>query len=268
MGLCRNAACRADGGYGPDRPCRADVILQPGALPAGAAHSGTGGNLWRGWRARLGRGISRSPEVFARCARDPIAVLGFGDRSFPAYCAFAQAVAEAAEAAGWKTLVPFDTVDRQSTQDFTRWGRALGAALGIELELAISACSSRLAADASSRHDYGAEVQSPTVILRFELPKVGLIQRVIGHGFGRFAAGDLLGVLPEGSVVPRFYSLASAHRDGFVEIVVKKHPAGLCSGQLFELQPGATINAFLKLNPGFQPDRSRAPLILIGAARE
>jgi sulfite reductase (NADPH) flavoprotein alpha-component len=116
-----------------------------------------------------------------------------------------------------------------------------------------------------SRHDYGAEVQSPTAILRFELPKVRLIQRMIGHGFGRFAAGDLLGVLPEGSVVPRFYSLASTHRDGFVEIVVKKHPAGLCSGQLFELQPGATINAFLKRNPGFHPDRSRAPLILIGA---
>jgi len=196
----------------------------------------------------------------------PLAVLGFGDRSFPAYCAFAQAVAEAAEAAGWKTLVPFDTVDRQSTQDFTRWGRALGAALGIELELAHQArAPAALPLTLLSRHDYGAEVQSPTVILRFELPKVGLIQRVIGHGFGRFAAGDLLGVLPEGSVVPRFYSLASAHRDGFVEIVVKKHPAGLCSGQLFELQPGATINAFLKLNPGFHPDRSRAPLILIGA---
>jgi sulfite reductase (NADPH) flavoprotein alpha-component len=195
-----------------------------------------------------------------------LAVLGFGDRSFPAYCAFAQAVAEAAEAAGWKPLIPFDTVDRQSTQDFTRWGRALGAALGIELELAHQArAPAALPLTLLSRRDYGAEVQSPTVILRFELPRVRLIQRVIGHGFGRFAAGDLLGVLPEGSVVPRFYSLASAHRDGFVEIVVKKHPAGLCSGQLFELRPGATINAFLKRNPGFHPDRSRAPLILIGA---
>lgn len=32
----------------------------------------------------------------------PLAVLCFGDRSFPAYCAFAQTVAEAAEAKGWR----------------------------------------------------------------------------------------------------------------------------------------------------------------------
>ena len=78
-------------------------------------------------------------------------------------------------------------------------------------------------------------------------------------------AGDLLGVLPEGSAVPRFYSLASGCRDGFIEIVVRKHPAGLCSGQLFELQPGDTVNAFKRQNPGFHAGRDRAPLILIGA---
>ncbi len=55
----------------------------------------------------------------------PLAVLGFGDSSFPAYCAFAQAVTETAQAAGWKMLVPFDTVDRQSPQAFSRWGGRL-----------------------------------------------------------------------------------------------------------------------------------------------
>ena len=49
-----------------------------------------------------------------------MAVLGFGDRSFPAYCAFAKAVARAAEAKGWPELMPLDTIDRQSPQDFTR----------------------------------------------------------------------------------------------------------------------------------------------------
>ena len=64
-----------------------------------------------------------------------MAVLGFGDRSFPAYCAFAKAVAAAAQAKGWPELLPLDTIDRQSPQDFARWGRALGEALGISLEL-------------------------------------------------------------------------------------------------------------------------------------
>ena len=102
-----------------------------------------------------------------------------------------------------------------------------------------------------SRRDYGAEVQAPTAILRFALPKIPLWLRLTGHGFGHFRGGRPLGILPEGSTVPRFYSLASGRNDGFIEIVVKKHPGGLCSGQLMALEPGDRINAFLRPNPGF-----------------
>jgi sulfite reductase (NADPH) flavoprotein alpha-component len=116
-----------------------------------------------------------------------------------------------------------------------------------------------------SRRDYGVEVQAPTAILRFALPKIPLWQRLIGRGFGHFQAGDLLGIPPKASPVPRFYSLASGHRDGFIEIVVKKHPGGLCSGQLTALEPGDTVNAFLQPNRAFRAGRHRAPLILIGA---
>jgi sulfite reductase (NADPH) flavoprotein alpha-component len=114
-----------------------------------------------------------------------------------------------------------------------------------------------------SRRDYGAEVQAPTAILRFALPPATIWQRLTGQGLARFHAGDLLGILPEGSAVPRFYSLASGSRDGFVEIVVRKHPGGLCSGQLVALRPGDAVPAFLRRNPGFHA--ARAPLILIGA---
>jgi sulfite reductase (NADPH) flavoprotein alpha-component len=88
---------------------------------------------------------------------------------------------------------------------------------------------------------------------------------LLGGGFAWFQAGDLIGILPEGGAVPRLYSLASGRRDGFIEIVVKKHPGGLCSSQLTALEPGETVAAFLRRNPGFRPGRSRAPLILIGA---
>jgi sulfite reductase (NADPH) flavoprotein alpha-component len=157
-------------------------------------------------------------------------------------------------------------VDRQSPQEFARWGRSLGAALGIELEL-----SHQPTPPASkpltllSRRDYGTEVQAPTAILRFAPPRTSLWRRLTARGFGRFVAGDLLGVLPEGSAVPRLYSLASGSRDGFVEIVVKKQPGGLCSGQLTALEPGDRVSAFLRRNPGFHAGRGRAPLILIGA---
>jgi sulfite reductase (NADPH) flavoprotein alpha-component len=201
----------------------------------------------------------RAPDI-------PLAVLGFGDRSFPAYCAFAMTVAEAARAKGWPELLPLETVDRQSPQDFARWGRALGEVLGIGLELAHQPVLPKIETlTLVSRRDYGAEVQAPTAILRFALPRVSLWQRLTGAGFARFAAGDLIGVVPEGSAVPRLYSLASARSDGFIEIVVKRHPGGICSGQLTALEPGATVTAFLRRNSGFRPGRGRAPLILIGA---
>lgn len=240
--------------FDPARHPRADRFL----ILAATYGEGDAPASAKGFLDRLAR-LTAPPQA-------PLAVLGFGDRSFPAFCAFAAEVDAAARAKGWVTLLPMDTVDRQSPQDFARWGRALGGALGLTLDL--NHQPARPDADSLilvSRRDYGAEVQAPTAILRFALPKAPLWARLTGRGFARFQAGDLIGILPEGSVVPRFYSLASGSRDGFVEIVVKKHPGGLCSGQLLTLEPGDRVQGFLRRNPGFHAGRGRAPLILIGA---
>ena len=200
----------------------------------------------------------------APVAKARLAVLGFGDRQFPAFCAYAQAITDAATR--WQPLLPMDMVDRQSPQDFARWGHALGRALGHDLTLAHQPVQQRSQAlTLLSRRDYGADMQAPTVILRFALPVTGWFDRWRGRGLARFAAGDLLGVLPAGSSVPRLYSLASATTDGFVEVCVKQHPGGLCSGQLLALQPGDTVQAFVRQNPDFRPARTQAPVILIGA---
>lgn len=241
-------------GFDPARHPRAERFLilaatyGEGAAPASA----------RGFLDRLAR-LTTAPTA-------PLAVLGFGDRSFPAYCAYAAEVEATARAMGWATLLPIDMVDRQSPQEFARWGRALGDALGITLELDHRPV--RPAAESltlASRRDHGEAVQAPTAILRFALPKASLWARLTGRGLARFQAGDLLGILPEGSSVPRFYSLASGSRDGFAEIVVRKLPGGLCSGQLTALEPGDRVQAFLRRNPEFHAGRGRAPLILIGA---
>lgn len=241
-------------GFAPQRYTAARrIILLAATYGDGAAPASA-----QGFLDRL-NATDRAPDI-------PLAVLGFGDRSFPAYCAFAMYVAAAAKAKGWPELLALDTIDRQSAQDFTRWGRALGDVLGIALELAHQPVVPQTTTlTLVSRRDYGAEVQAPTAILRFALPHVSLWPRLRGDGFTRFESGDLIGVVPEGSAIARLYSLASARRDGFVEIVVRKHPGGLCSGQLTALEPGDTVTAFIRRNPGFRPGRSRAPLILIGA---
>jgi len=212
----------------------------------------------KGFLGRL-KALDALPDV-------PLAVLGFGDRSFAHFCGYAKTVASTAAAKGWQELVPFYTLDRQSPQEFARWGRVLGAAIGLNLELLhhpILPASHGLTL--ISRRDYGAEVQVPTAILRFALPKISFWHRLTARGFDRFQAGDLVGILPEGSAIPRLYSLASGTRDGFLEIVVKKHPGGLCSGQLMALAPGDTVRGFIRRNSVFHPDKSTAPLILIGA---
>ncbi len=195
-----------------------------------------------------------------------LAVLGFGDRQFPAYCAYAKLVAEKAAEKGWATLTEFATVNQQSSQEFARWGTTLGDALGIDLELEHSPTPPKShQLTLISRREYGQEVQAPTAILRFALPRSRLIDRLLGKGWKSFEAGDLLGITPQGSTVTRLYSLASGTRDGFVEICVKRHANGLCSGQLTDMNIGDSITAFIQPNPGFRPAKNKKPVILIGA---
>ncbi|PZW51094.1 sulfite reductase (NADPH) flavoprotein alpha-component [Humitalea rosea] len=194
----------------------------------------------------------------------PVAVLGFGDRSFPQFCGFAEEVAAALRAKGWPMLLDTWLVDRQSAQDFAAWGDALGNAIGTSLALAHVAARPRTTAlELSGRVEYGAESQTPTAILSFVLPAAGgFWQR---RTLPRFEAGDLVGILAPGADLPRFYSLASASTDGVLEICVRKQPGGVCSGFLHELQPGGRIEAFIRPNPSFRPGRGKAPVILIGA---
>ena len=204
--------------------------------------------------------------ALAKAPSAPLAILGFGDRSYPEFCGYARAIANVAEAKGWKQVLPLDTVDRQSSQDFNRWGQSLSALLKrpIVLEHQSERPVTRTLT-LISRRDYGESVQTPGAILRFALPEDTLAERVLGNGFGNYVAGDLLSILPAGSNVPRLYSLASARKDGFIEICVRKHVGGLCSGQLMALRRGDTIEASLRENPAFRVKRSTMPLILIGA---
>lgn len=191
----------------------------------------------------------------------PFAVLGFGDRQFAQFCGFAERVHKALEASGARPLLPLEGINCQSTQAFQRWGQVLGSAMGLELDLHHQAPAlPSHALELVESVTYGAQVQAPTRILRFKTPS----DRA-GQPLPPFQAGDLVGILPPGSTQPRLYSLASSNLDGVLEICVRKHPGGLCSGFLHELQAGAQIQAFIQPNPHFRPQQGAQPVILIGA---
>lgn len=187
-----------------------------------------------------------------------IAVLGFGDRQFPAYCAFAEALAQALNRQGWQQLLPLERIHQQSAQEFSRWGQTLSETLGQPLELTYLPHIPRTTAlTLIARQDFPGGAGEPAAILRFALPH---------RSFPKFVAGDLLGIVPPGGqAAPRYYSLASGLRDGFVEICVRHMPGGVCSTFLHGLQPGDSIEAFIRPNPGFVLSGSRQPVLLIGA---
>ena len=197
----------------------------------------------------------------------PVAVLGFGDRQFPKFCQYALDVNAALQEKGWKTLLDLELIDRQSAQEFSRWGQKVGAALGKPLELHhVAEKPKTMHLALASREDYGVQVQVPTSIFRFTYPQTkSRLARLMGRGVPAFRAGDLVGVLTPESKIPRYYSLASGSREGLLEICVRKHPSGLCSGYLHSLKPGDEIEVFIKANPGFHPAKKARSVILVGA---
>ncbi len=196
------------------------------------------------------------------------AVLGFGDRGFARYCGFAVQVDEALGRTGAARLLDLGRIDRQSAQGFADWGADLSRVLGVDLALVhvpVRPKTSRLRLVA--RQDYGEAVEAPTAVLRFASAEPGpsLHARLFGARLPRFEAGDLVGILAPGTTVARFYSLASTTRDGVLEICVRRHPGGLCSGFLTDLPVGGEVDAFVRPNPGFRPMAGNTPVILVGA---
>ncbi|QXL84013.1 PepSY domain-containing protein [Comamonas sp. NLF-1-9] len=218
-----------------------------------------------------GQAPAHAARALQRIAQAPVTsatvtVLGFGDRQFQGFCAFAGALESALRARGWPSLLPLARIHQQSAQEFALWGERLGKALGEPLALQYRPSIPRTTAlTLVSRQDYPGAVGEPAAILRFAWPKASWAQRLGGRALGAFAAGDLLGVLPPDGAVPRLYSLASSAHDGFIEICVRRHAGGLCSGYLHALQPGERIAAFIRPNPGFTLQATRRPVMLIGA---
>jgi sulfite reductase (NADPH) flavoprotein alpha-component len=200
-------------------------------------------------------------------AATEFAVLGFGDRQFPNFCGYARRVHEALSAHGLKALGEPGAVDRQSEPEFRQWCEWLAGSLGLALEVRYQPLLPRTTAvELVSRTDYGVDCSTRTAVLRFgPAPQAVWRRRLRFTRLPAFETGDLLGVIPPGGAAPRYYSLASAASDGIVELCVRRYPGGVCSEWLTDLEPGATIEAFVRPHESFRPKPGSTALILVGA---
>ncbi|MBZ0068758.1 MAG: PepSY domain-containing protein, partial [Thiobacillus sp.] len=112
---------------------------------------------------------SRVLEHMAKLSANPVpvTVLGFGDRQFPAFCAFAEALEKTLRTQGWPALLPLECIHQQSSQQFARWGLALAQALGEPLVLEhVPRMPPTTELTLVTRQDYPGLVDQPTAILR------------------------------------------------------------------------------------------------------
>lgn len=203
-------------------------------------------------------------------SKPDVMIVGFGDRQFPRFCGYAEQVEASCLARGFPLAMPTERIDRQSAEAVSRWVEQLAFRLDAPLELKLdgaSAAGQRYRV--IEREDYGAEVQAPTAILRFEIvPRFRWLPAWLQHIAGwmpRFEPGDLVAISPSSDPRPRFYSIASASGSGILEICVRHQPGGICSGYLCGLSPREEITATIRPNPAFRPDAKASSLILIGA---
>jgi len=201
----------------------------------------------------------------------PYAVLGFGDRQFPRFCGYALQVTKALEQKGWPAIIATELIDRQSSQSFAHWGKMIAQQIETSITLNHSPAQPKtVTLQLTERINYGEQVQAPTAVLRFKIyeksQSTNWFQKIFKTPkLPHFEAGDLVGIMPPGSHIPRYYSLATSSRGKILEICVREVQGGLCSNYLHNLTIGATIKAFIHENPQFRPSNGKHPIILIGA---
>lgn len=178
------------------------------------------------------------------------AVLGFGDRQFPAFCAHAERMDAAMAAAGHKPLLPLEKIHQQSGQSFTAWAGALGRSLDLPLtpKLKTRRLKTRPAVVVSAAHFQGRE--AITSVLRLK-----------ASGALTYQAGDLVALQPDGVDAPRLYSIASAPQSPTLDLVVREHKGGQCSPWLCNLTPGDRLHLATRAHPFRLPPKG--PVIMV-----
>lgn len=184
------------------------------------------------------------------------AVLGFGDKQFTQYSKFANDVDAALTAKGWQSFLPLELVDRQSSQAFEAWGHKLAKKLGLQLELNHIVSQPKIFdLTLNNIEDHNHDDEFFTRIMQFSLPT----------NMPKFAAGDLLAIIPPQTNIARYYSLATSSADGILGICVSKQQGGLCSPYLHGLKVGDQAQAYIQPNENFRPNKTQSPIIMIGA---
>lgn len=99
--------------------------------------------------------------------------LGFGDKAFPEYCAYAQRVDAALYEKLGPALMPLFEIDKQSAQSFREWCIRLSEAVDLSLDIKYEPKRPKTRKlQLAQRQMFGASLQETTAVLRFDASKI------------------------------------------------------------------------------------------------
>ena len=167
-------------------------------------------------------------------------VVGFGSKSYPNYCQFAEEVEKMfQEHSSFEQVTPLVKINDQSQQDFKEWGDIWNTSSEIQLRMDLSALQQKpkrqKTFEVVERTDLNVD---NTFLLTLKPTKRTRCQ-----------SGDLLNIIPPESSTIRQYSISKLENE--ILLSIKKHDKGVCSNYLSDLKVGDSFKAAVEKNEEF-----------------
>lgn len=180
-------------------------------------------------------------------------VIGFGSKSYPDFCGFAQTIDSLLEKQSWASrFLELQTVNDKSAEEFVNWVKLWSAKTGISLSTTPSVYNH------IPKGLQQLMVLDKTTVSENE--QTFLLTLRAGMR-SKFTSGDLLAIYPANDNRERLYSIGN--HNGNIQLAVKLHPNGLGSGFLYNLKAGDTIQTQIINNHAFHFPKKASKVALI-----
>lgn len=178
-------------------------------------------------------------------------VVGFGSTSYPKFCEFAyQAHNALRDLETAESTEEVFTVNDKSFEAFSNWAFSWGSKQGVNMQLDKSAINL-------------PKKQSTDFVVVDRLTKQDTFLLTLKNTNGiKTASGDLLSITPKVDGRERLYSIGDLG-GGTLAISVKRHPNGVCSNWLGDLNQGEVLSCGVVKNPHFRLPKKAKETVLI-----
>lgn len=168
-------------------------------------------------------------------------VIGFGSKSYPDFCGYAQEIDILLEHQDWThRFIDLQTINDKSVEEFVGWVKHWNHKTGFEL------------ATTPSLYNHIPKGLEKLMVLEktsvSDIEKTFLLTLRAGMRT-QFTSGDLLAVYPANDNRERLYSISN--NKGNIQLAVKLHPNGLGSEFLYNLAVGDILKARFINNQAF-----------------